>query len=275
MHRRKTRSPGEFPPGASPLGWVLQSPGRAILAVCLFLAATLSLYVDRMTFLHEEPRRAIVAQEMLLSEDYVAPTVFQRPYFKKPPLHNWLIALAALPDGAVSHREARTVSLVAFFLLGGAVYLLLRRASHRTATVAFLITMTTYLMACEYGNRAEPDMLLALFAFLAYFFYIRRPFHWPHLLLSSLFMGMGILTKGVSPLFFYPGLLVWILLGGQPRARGLAYCSGHGAIWGGSSKPASTRWAPRRAAPWASSSPTWSSFPCGSFASCCPGRSFP
>jgi 4-amino-4-deoxy-L-arabinose transferase-like glycosyltransferase len=203
-------------------GWLLAAPGRRLVLVGLFLAITLSLYVDRMTFLHEEPRRAIVAQEMLLSGDYVGPTVFQRPYFRKPPLHNWLIALSALPEGAVSHRGARTVSLAAFLLLGVAVYRLLRPVSRRRAAVAALVTLTAYLMACEYANRAEPDMLLGLLGFLTYAVYIRRPDHLPHLLLSSLLMGLGILTKGVSPLFFYPGLLVWILLGGGPRGRRLA-----------------------------------------------------
>jgi len=63
------------------------------LALCAFLALTLTLYIDRMRWTHEEPRRALVAQEMLLTKHYLYSTVYQAPYFKKPPLHNWVIAL--------------------------------------------------------------------------------------------------------------------------------------------------------------------------------------
>lgn len=217
--------PAEVRPGAGAAA--LRRPLAVLLGVMLYLAVTFSLYVDRMTLLHEEPRRTIVAQEMILRGDYVVPSVFQRPYFKKPPFHNWLIALTALPGGHVSARGARSLSLAAFLGLGGLVYVLLRRTHPAGAAVAALMTLTSYLAACEYANRAEPDMLLALLGFLTYFFYMKRPWRWPYLLLSALCMGLGILTKGVLPLFFYPGMLIWILTGGRPRARGLALLGLH------------------------------------------------
>ncbi|MBP7669021.1 MAG: glycosyltransferase family 39 protein [Candidatus Eisenbacteria bacterium] len=197
-----------------------------LLAVMLYLAVTLSLYIGRLTFIHEEPRRAIVAQEMIQRGDYIAPTVFHRPYFKKPPFHNWLIALSALPSGRVTERGARSVSVIAFLALGALVYASLRRTRPELALPAALMTLTSYLTACEYGNWAEPDMLLGLLGFLAYFFYMKEPRRPLSFALSVLFMGMGILTKGVLPLFFYPGLLVWLLTGGAPRGRAQARALG-------------------------------------------------
>lgn len=221
------RPAAEGGPAASPAGaagppapLAARRPRAVLLAVIGFLAVTLSLYVGRRTFVHEEARRSIVAQEMVFSGDLLAPTVFEKPYFKKPPFHNWLIALTALPTGIVGERGARTVSLVALLALGVAVYALVRRERPELAPAAALMTLTTYLAGCEYGNLAEPDMLLALLGVLSYSFYLDSSGRPGRLLLSATFMGLGILTKGVLPLFFYPGLLVRALADGETAAVG-------------------------------------------------------
>ncbi|BAI80651.1 hypothetical protein DEFDS_1182 [Deferribacter desulfuricans SSM1] len=72
--------------------------------------------------------------------------------------------------------------------------------------------MTNYLMLYSYGNKSEPDLLLTLFTLLSFFFYIKSPKNFKFIIVSSIFMGLGILTKGVSPLFFYPGIVVYLLL---------------------------------------------------------------
>ena len=77
--------------------------------VGLFVAANLLCYAGRMPLFHEEPRCAIIAQEMLLTGDYVVPKVYQTPYLKKPPMQNWLIALVSLPAGRVTELTARAV----------------------------------------------------------------------------------------------------------------------------------------------------------------------
>ena len=80
----------------------------AVAAVCLYVFVHLLCYTDRMALFHEEPRRAIVAQEMLMSGDYIVPTMYQVPYCKKPPFHNWLIVLTSSVRGEVSGPSART-----------------------------------------------------------------------------------------------------------------------------------------------------------------------
>jgi 4-amino-4-deoxy-L-arabinose transferase-like glycosyltransferase len=208
-------------------------PRRATgLAVLLsaYICVTLLLYADRMPWNHEEPRRAIVAQEMLLSGDWVAPTIYQAPYFKKPPLHNWLIALTALDDHVVTPTGARMVSIGAFLLLGGAVFALLRRRSPAAALLGFVVVTTNYLLLCEYGNLAESDMVLALVTFLSYAVYIVDPLRPINIAVSAVFMGLGILTKGVSPIFFYPPLLALAFLEPGPRRRRLGLLALHAAL---------------------------------------------
>lgn len=208
----------------------LRQKAAGALLLILLAAAVFLPYLDRLPWAHEEPRRAIVAQEMILTGQHVQPTVCQRPYSKKPPLHNWAIALAAGRDGVVRPGEARAVSLAAFLLLGGAVYLLVRREMPGAAPAALLATLTNYLMAGEYSRLAEPDMLFALLTFLAYFIYMRDPARLPALALSSLCLGSAILVKGVAPLFFYPGLILYAALRAPDRRRRLLRLALHAAM---------------------------------------------
>lgn len=192
-----------------------------VILISVFIFVNLILHINRVPLFHEEPRRAIIAQEMILTGDYILPKVYQEFYHKKPPLHNWLIAAVSIRDGIVSNFNARIVSVVSLLLVGITVYLLLLRISVDMAFVAFIISVTNYSMLYEYGNKAEPEILQVLFTWLAYFFYIKNPADIRYITISSVCMGLGILTKGVSPLFFYPGLVLHALLNPEIRIKRL------------------------------------------------------
>ncbi len=68
-------------------GWV--SLAFVLLAVAAVFSHLGYLPVDVRT---DEPRRAVVALEMLLSGHYLTPTLNGALYFNKPPLYNWAIA---------------------------------------------------------------------------------------------------------------------------------------------------------------------------------------
>ncbi|MCP4547967.1 MAG: hypothetical protein GY835_16000 [bacterium] len=221
-----------------------ESVGRGnhlpVILISLFVLLTLLIYSNRHPFFHEESRRAIVAQEMMVKGEYIVPTIFQHPYFKKPPAHNWLIVLASLPFGEVTGFSARAISSLALAAAALAVYLLLLRVAPRRALLGFLITIGNALMLFEYGNKVEPDMLVTALCIMAFAVYLpdpRRPWRF---VLSAMLVGLGILTKGVSPLFFYPPLLVHAVMHEQARGRRLAGLLGHAlaslllpAVWVG------------------------------------------
>jgi len=179
--------------------------------IILFILLNLISYITKMPLFHEEPRRVIVAQEMLLTGDYIVPKVYQKPYWKKPPFQNWMIALFSLPLGKVTDYSARLVSIVFFLITGIFIYWLLQKQNKSVAFTAFLIITTNYLMMCEFGNKAEPDITFTALLFISYYFYMKFPRQWKYYIISSIFMGASILTKGISPLFFYPGLIIYYL----------------------------------------------------------------
>jgi len=73
----------------------------------------------------DEPRQAIMAQEMIARSDYIHPYLNGQPYLEKPPLYSWLIVLAAKFTGGVDELASRfpsafsaTLLLLVSFLLG-------------------------------------------------------------------------------------------------------------------------------------------------------------
>ena len=90
----------------------------ALLALTALSLAWVYLYGIRSNPARwEEPRRCLVAMEMIASGDYIVPTVMGETYLKKPPLYNWLIALAAGNRfDAADVLRARWVTLVKVIL---------------------------------------------------------------------------------------------------------------------------------------------------------------
>lgn len=84
----------------------------ALLVALLYLP-----YLGQKDLVHEEPRRAVVAQNMMESGDYLVPRFAGRTYLNKPPLFNWLIAAASAPSGKVTELTARLPSVVALAAL--------------------------------------------------------------------------------------------------------------------------------------------------------------
>jgi 4-amino-4-deoxy-L-arabinose transferase-like glycosyltransferase len=196
--------------------------GRSFWIFLLVVGLCGLVHLDALPLYHEEPRRAIIAQEMILSGDYVSPTVYQQAYTKKPPLQNWLIALLAWPEGVVSNTDARLPSLLSMLGLGAVAFGLLRGRERVDPVLGALAAMTPLLMFLEFGRKSEPDMLLTFLTFASYALYMasmetertsggggRRRVAF---VASAACMGLGILTKGLSPLFFYPGMLVYALV---------------------------------------------------------------
>jgi len=190
-----------------------------VLLASLFIFFNLIQHTDKFPLTGEEDRRCIIAQEMLLSGDFIHPTVFNVPYYKKPPMHNWLIALFNLGDGQVDRVSARLVSILSLLTIGWSLYLFLLKTHPDKALAGFLAVTTNYLMMCEYGNLAETDIILTLFTLLSFLLYLLNPRNLAYIFISSLFMGAGFLTKGLSPLYFYPAVLLTAFLQKDRRFR--------------------------------------------------------
>lgn len=181
----------------------------------LFVAFLINIGV--LVLIHEEPRRGIITFEMLKSHNFLQPTVLGVPYFKKPPLHEWITSFFSVLTGEVSEFSLRIPSSISVILTSLVMYLSVRSLfNSRIALFSSLIYPTFYLVLIGYGSKCEPDTLFSFFVTLSTFcwFYLfeKRKEFWGWFL-GYLFTSFALLTKGLPAVqFFYFFVFSYLLL---------------------------------------------------------------
>jgi 4-amino-4-deoxy-L-arabinose transferase-like glycosyltransferase len=201
---------------------VTQSRSRLLSGVVL-AGLLVWVYSYRVGFLPprwEEGRRCIVAFEMLARGNYVVPTVVGETYARKPPLQNWLIILlSGFDKSRISVDIIRWLSVASVLAVALMLIALGRRRQARWPWLAGAIFLTLGVMI-QYGRSGEVDPLFTLWTTAAFFFYEigrRRENAWIRWVPSQLMVALGVLTKGLSPLFFDPPVVLH--LGVEARSR--------------------------------------------------------
>jgi 4-amino-4-deoxy-L-arabinose transferase-like glycosyltransferase len=155
----------------------------------------------------EEPRRAVVAVEMIESGEYVVPHMSGHTYYNKPPLFNWAVAGTFTLFGGTDSWMVRLPSLVSFWLVGLLVFLAsLRFLDHRSALWSALFYLTGGELLF-YGTvmTGELDLFYSLIVYaqaLAIFGFMRAG-RWTLLFATSYALAAaGFLTKGLPSIAF-------------------------------------------------------------------------
>lgn len=183
------------------------------------IALTFGLYFLRVTLLPvygEEPRRAVIAREMLQSGDWIVPRIQGVPHKSRPPLQNWLIAAASVLTGSVDAWAIRLPSLLATLATTVLVYGYSHRRAGEPVAVLSATCYVTLYEVLEYGRLGETEAVFTVFVasslLLWHWGHCERwnPwFTWP---LCYLLAGCGMLTKGLqAPLYFAGGVGIFLL----------------------------------------------------------------
>jgi 4-amino-4-deoxy-L-arabinose transferase-like glycosyltransferase len=110
---------------------------------------------------NDETRFPLMARDILARGHWLLPEINGAPMLNKPPLHAWLIALAAWPTGAVTQRTAALPSLLAGLALVAGTYWVGRRAfDAQVGFTAGLIAVTT-AGVFSLARSPVPDMTLS------------------------------------------------------------------------------------------------------------------
>src|SRR5437016_6492896 len=163
----------------------------------------------------EEGRRILPAVEMLKTGNYIVPEVGGNPYYRKPPLVNWLVAASFRIFGARNEWTARLPSALSVLAVAIA-FVTVARASlgPRGSMLAALIWMTN-IGIMEKGRLIEIEALYVSFCGLAIIFwlsfFLQKKSAWLIWLPASVFLGLGLLAKGPTHLVFFYGIVVAVL----------------------------------------------------------------
>ncbi len=136
--------------------------------------------------------------EMNYSKNYVEPHVLGRPYFKKPPLHNIVLAMFFKMFG-INEWSARIVSVLSMFII---MFVILSIAKNiigfDAATFASFSFGLAFISYFNYGMLAETDMFFSLLVFASLVCIFKRK-----LFLGSVFTALALLTKGFPALHYF------------------------------------------------------------------------
>ncbi|NVJ45587.1 MAG: glycosyltransferase family 39 protein [Cytophagia bacterium] len=151
----------------------------------------------------EEPRRGLIALEMMHRENLWVPTQTGDLYLRKPPFYNWVLILAYKIFGE-NEFATRFFSVLSHLILGGITFLFSRKYLGQMAAVLISVS---YLLSADilvyFSTLGEIDLFYALVTgsslFLIFHFGERREFY--SLFISVYILtAIGFLTKGLSSL---------------------------------------------------------------------------
>ena len=221
----------------------MDSHFRAIFVVLGVWAVIYLPALGSVAIKGEEGRRILPGVTMLETGNYIVPEVGGNPYFRKPPLMNWLVATSFRIFGVRNEWTARLPS-AAVVLAMAIAFVTVARASlgPRGSVIAALIWMTNIGMI-EKGRLAEIEALYVSLCGLAIIFWlsflVQRKSPWAIWVPASVFLGLGLLAKGPTHLIFFYAIVFavlwrmkqWRLLIHPAHFAGLAIMLGIFAIW--------------------------------------------
>src|SRR2546428_7994518 len=193
----------------------MNSRFRAVAVVVLVWAVIYLPALGAIAIKGEEGRRILPAVRMLETGNYIVPQIGSNPYFRKPPLVNWLVAASFKVFRVRNEWTARLPSALAVLAVAIA-FVTVARASlgARGSIIAALIWMTNIGMI-EKGLLIEIEALyvslcgLAIILWLS--FCVQKKSPWLIWISASIFLGLGLLAKGPTHLIFFYAIVLAVL----------------------------------------------------------------
>jgi 4-amino-4-deoxy-L-arabinose transferase-like glycosyltransferase len=191
------------------------SRNRTFVLVLMVWAAIYLPALGSLEIKGEEGRRILPAVTMLETGNYLVPQVGSEPYYRKPPLVNWLVAASFKLTGTRNEWTARLPSVLCVLAVALA-FITVARASlgPNGSLIASLIWMVNFGMI-EKGRLIEIEALyvslfgLALICWLSW--WEERRAAWLVWTVPWIFLGLGLLAKGPVHLLFFYGVVGAVL----------------------------------------------------------------
>jgi len=178
---------------------------------CLVIACWAAIYLPALGSLEikgEEGRRILPAVTMLDTGNYLVPQVGSEPYYRKPPLVNWLVAASFKITGTRNEWTARLPSVLCVLALALAFLTLARRPLGPNGSLMAALIWLANFGTIEKGRLIEIETLYVSLVGLAFIFWLsgwqQRRSSWLTWTVPWIFLGLGLLAKGpLHLLFFY------------------------------------------------------------------------
>lgn len=182
-----------------------------LLGIGLLVLPALLTNLGLVAFYGDEGIRALVALEMDISGNYIAPTLFGKPYFNKPPLYNWVLLAFFKLTGRNDEFAARLPTVLFLLAFAATVFFVLqKRPAPHPSPLAPPILVPLALVTC--GRILFWDSMLALIdlsfswamygLFMVIFTYGEKKQPVKMFVAAYLLAAVGFLLKGLPAVVF-------------------------------------------------------------------------
>src|SRR2546423_10566180 len=144
----------------------------AVLVVFLVWAVIYLLALGAIAIKVEEGRRILPAVEMLKTGNYIVPEVGGNPYFRKPPLVNWMVAASLRIFGARNEWTARLPSAVVVLAVAVAFVTVARAGLGPGRSIIAALNWMTNIGVMGKGRVIEIEALYVSLCGLAIIFWL-------------------------------------------------------------------------------------------------------
>ncbi len=152
----------------------------------------------------EEPRRGLIALEMIFQDNLWVPTQTGDLYFRKPPVYNWVLIASYKLFGGYTEFATRFFSVFSHLLLSLITFLFTRKyLGHFTAVFVAMSLLVAADILIYFSTLGEIDLFYALITAIpifATYHYGEKGAYWKLFLVVYLFTAIGFLTKGLTSL---------------------------------------------------------------------------
>ena len=193
-----------------------------ILFLALTVCAILVNLGSHHLFVHtDEPRRTLVALELLFSGNMFYPTINGEPYLHKPAVFNWMIIALYKIFGTYDEWVSRLITVLFSALTSIGIYNFLKKNYTKDAalfvSLAFMINGRFLFYDSFLGMM---DLPFAFFTLASFYFMFHRDQNASKtdLLLSYGFAAVAFLLKGLPAVYFQAvNVLVYLIRQGSFR----------------------------------------------------------
>lgn len=185
----------------------------AILIPLLIFSYFLNLGLQPIYF--EEPKRALIAMEMMFNGNFVVPTETGVPYYNKPPLYNWLLCAVFYITGNFSEFSVRILSVISFLALALVHFVFSRKyMGTRFALYSTLLLLVSVDIYFYFSLTGEIDLFFSLLVYsniiIIFYFYDKNQLLLMFVL-AYLIATLGLFTKSFPAVVFMGISLVVVL----------------------------------------------------------------
>jgi 4-amino-4-deoxy-L-arabinose transferase-like glycosyltransferase len=196
--------------------FLLKHPGKVFLFLIILSIPAFFINLGLLALFADEPTRANVALEMILSKNYAVPTIGAEFYYNKPPFYNWILAGIYQLSGNYSEFTTRLPAIIPMFLFAITIYfsVAIFLNDKRIAAISGILFLVNGRMLIYDSLLGHIDIFyswLTFSSFMLIFYFLQRRSWFLLFFISYLITAITFLCKGLPSIVFQGFTLIAIL----------------------------------------------------------------